>query len=833
MDRLKKTGVGIAAAASLITGGGFVVDQQIDPYTSKAQVYEIQEVSSMPDAGENKITLSKAEPSVTLGRWNDEASLTIKYPEVKGSGDRPFFTNRIEWGSGAKEVHAYPLDAQKGMEDGGFEIEVILNEKPDTNAFDFVIEGAENFDFAYQSDEDLEAEEQIANGVASRPENVRGSYAVYHKEKKNFREGGINYATGKAYHIYRPKAIDANGVETWAELSFQNGDRLVVTVPQDFLDGATYPVRVDPTIGYTSVGASTFSVTQDQIECDVIFSDPGQSGVVTAIAAYLEATTTPKQWRGAIIDDADDGNDMFPFGGGVPRTVSTPAAWSTSTVPVGWAIDDVAYRTCFNYDAASGQAMTFALDTGFTSGDNKIDTGTFTAADTYRVNMLSPTNSASHRSVYAMYSDLAASNGEYVDTFTQNGTWIAPEGVTSITVEAYGAGGGGSTNVGGGGGGAYARSTAVSVSPGTAYTVTVGTSAANTNGGDSTFNSTTVVADGGLSGTNGGTGGLAANSTGNDLTYDGGNGCIQAGAAPGGGSAGDEGAGTNSNCSSGGTGAHKRGGSGGSAISGSVGKVVGGGGNSQTAAQSTGGRGEVIITYSRYSPDDYPYVAGRSIGRTASANTSFSLNMPSSIVQYDTLVAVITADGNPTIGLDGWTKIGQVSNGTAVTQAVFYKTAAGGDSATATTSASEDIAYTVLKIKNAGTPTGSSAGSGTSAPNPPSHDSGSVAKRLWIATAGNDFGLTTGFSYNFSPTATAPQFFLNWLEVPAQHNAAVWQALGEQLLENQTLDPGTFSVSGGSEEWVSWTISIPFSAQSAPDGGGNQPTGADNVWDDE
>ena len=65
--------------------------------------------------------------------------------------------------------------------------------------------------------------------------------------------------------------------------------------------------------------------------------------------------------------------------------------------------------------------------------------------------------------------------------FTGNGTWTAPAGVTCVTVTCVGGGGGGgeggTTNGGGGGGAGAVVTKTVDVSPGTGYTVTVGTSA--------------------------------------------------------------------------------------------------------------------------------------------------------------------------------------------------------------------------------------------------------------------------------------------------------------------------------------------------------------------
>jgi hypothetical protein len=81
-------------------------------------------------------------------------------------------------------MHAYPLPAKEGMEDGGFEIEICP-----TNAFRFAIEETEDFDFFYQPK--LTAEE-IAEG-AVRTENVVGSYAANRETKADHRVADTNY----------------------------------------------------------------------------------------------------------------------------------------------------------------------------------------------------------------------------------------------------------------------------------------------------------------------------------------------------------------------------------------------------------------------------------------------------------------------------------------------------------------------------------------------------------------------------------------------------------------------------------------------------------------
>jgi hypothetical protein len=81
------------------------------------------------------------------------------------------------------------------MEDGGFEIEIILQEE--SNVFAFPIEDAQDLDFF---DQPKLSPKEIAEGTV-RPENVIGSDRVYPKTKTNHRVGNTGYATGKACHI--------------------------------------------------------------------------------------------------------------------------------------------------------------------------------------------------------------------------------------------------------------------------------------------------------------------------------------------------------------------------------------------------------------------------------------------------------------------------------------------------------------------------------------------------------------------------------------------------------------------------------------------------------
>ena len=168
-----------------------------------------------------------------ISKWNNECEFDIKF-------------------LGKEKTKIYEIG---GFEEGGIEFEVELTEKPNTNVFKYKIQH-KNLDFFYQP---ALTQKEIDEG-ANRPENVIGSYAVYHSTKKNHIQGQTNYKTGKAFHIFRPEIIDANGNKVWGELDIK-GNTLTITIDQNWLDNAIYPVIVDPTFGYTTMGSSKNRIT--------------------------------------------------------------------------------------------------------------------------------------------------------------------------------------------------------------------------------------------------------------------------------------------------------------------------------------------------------------------------------------------------------------------------------------------------------------------------------------------------------------------------------------------------------------------------------------------
>jgi hypothetical protein len=218
-------------------------------------------------------------------------------------------------------------------------------------------------------------------------------------------------------------------------------------------------------------------------------------------------------------------------------------------------------------------------------------------------------------------------------TLTGSGTWIAPAGVTQVTVYAVGGGGGGgsgsSTVNGSGGGGGESAAQTVTVVPGTGYPYAVaaggagglgsgGGGHAGSAGGNSTFTASAVVTAhgggggacytgsgaGGAGGTGALTGGHRGGNGGNASPYAGGGGSSAGTAAGGNGGTGYSAGGVAP--AGGGNGGN---GSGTAAVPGQAGAVPGGGGGGSYIGGQAGGAGAagtIILTY----PGGAPTSAG-------------------------------------------------------------------------------------------------------------------------------------------------------------------------------------------------------------------------------
>ncbi len=248
------TAIGVAAS---LTAGAVVSDAQIqaqdvliNPYTENVSALETR-------VNGNLVEIDKNTPKVTLHKWNGEDSLGVLYSKIKPGAktSRQILTKIAKYDVSKDEsVVMEPTD------DGeGFNIDINLNSKPTSNVFTYQFENWVDKEFVYQPPLNAGTTSPLCtetdcNG-SYRPVNVVGSYAVYSLAHYGHESNGTNYETGKMLHIYRPLVSDASGSSTWATLSYDAGV-LSVIVPQAFLDSAVYPVLVDPTFGFITIGAT-------------------------------------------------------------------------------------------------------------------------------------------------------------------------------------------------------------------------------------------------------------------------------------------------------------------------------------------------------------------------------------------------------------------------------------------------------------------------------------------------------------------------------------------------------------------------------------------------
>lgn len=238
---------------------------------------------------------------LTLYKWGEEASLQIVLDKVPVH-NHTFLENRIEVENPDFLLRVYPIDTRSTGElygdsddvvqcqDGGFRFEIVLKKKRPAmdNSFTFPVI-SKNMRFSYQP---FLTQEEIDQGVI-RPLNMEGGYAVYHISKKN-----NQYMTGKVFDAPRPIAEDALGNKAWCSIHFdKNVDptSMTVTVPQQFLDEAMYPVTIDPDFGYTSVGATseTLVIGSTCYRLGSAWAMPAGGGTANYIRARIWGTPVP------------------------------------------------------------------------------------------------------------------------------------------------------------------------------------------------------------------------------------------------------------------------------------------------------------------------------------------------------------------------------------------------------------------------------------------------------------------------------------------------------------------------------------------------------------
>ena len=334
-------------------------------------------------------------PQAKLKYWDNECNFSIRYNKDP-DGTYELIDNKVKWSSkdGKKKVHMYELE---GYEDGGFEIEVELLEKPSSNIIEYSLQTKE-LDFRFQSEDIIKS---ITKTFQEVPENVIGSYAVYHKTKrnnyndKNGNPVGNQYRTGKAFHIYRPEAIDNEGNKIWCDLNIDDGNNLLtIIVPQKYLDNAIYPVIVDPTFGYTSQGSVKIDGYTNEVYGQIGTSG-GTAGEADSVHYYGSTSFTPIK---GFISLTSTGDILTNGIAGISEEYGSDwYSLSFSTKPTITA--STGYTTCF---VSSGDSADFYADGGGSSGWRIDDSNSYSSPQSIGS---SPTNGGADMSIYTTYTE--------------------------------------------------------------------------------------------------------------------------------------------------------------------------------------------------------------------------------------------------------------------------------------------------------------------------------------------------------------------------------------------------------------------------------------------
>lgn len=391
-------------------------------------------------------------PSIKLSRWNEVSfKITPKDLDKVAAKDKTLFFegDKIKYGTPKMSFEMYEAT---DTEEGGYKYIWYLNEKPASNIVEFQIETS-GLDFFYQPPLNVEntdpnltctetqCKDKNGNIVEERPENVVGSYAVYYSTKGGMNDAyGKDYKVGKAFHIYRPHLIDANGLEAWGNLHIENGI-YSVEIPQDFLDKAVYPIKSNDTFGYTTKGtAGDKALGSTNMPFGIRF-DNASAGSISSFSACVRVDTGTKSAALGIYKITAT-NDLVDYSNAFNVTETTDTWKSANNTQSYSLIVSNNYYLAVHSDSVGAVGFFIAYDTGASYGYAYSSSNSWTSWP----NPWSPTISGNKWifSIYATYTPFPTpptiTNSSTTNIFLNSATLnanLTNWGNTTSTVHIY------------------------------------------------------------------------------------------------------------------------------------------------------------------------------------------------------------------------------------------------------------------------------------------------------------------------------------------------------------------------------------------------------------
>ena len=287
-------------------------------------------------------TSTRFQPLIIGGKWSDECWFSFVFPINNTSRNCTFVNGVVQIVLGNYSFKFYE-DAN-----GDLEYEIILGRKPAKSTFEIDIDFPAGLNFYYIPPL---TQAEIGHGRI-QPANAANSYALYWNRQNN------QYKTGKLCHIYRPLLTDALGNWTWGTITINpTTKKLTIAADSVWLRDATYPVVIDPTFGYTSLGANG-----DECNAGFLYgistAAPSSSGTADSISVGIAYAASGRTLKGVIVDHT---NSDTLITNGVGGEVSVPeSGWVTSSFGTPPTITSgTEYYPCFT---ATGGSFYVAYD---------------------------------------------------------------------------------------------------------------------------------------------------------------------------------------------------------------------------------------------------------------------------------------------------------------------------------------------------------------------------------------------------------------------------------------------------------------------------------------
>ncbi|MHC4178346.1 MAG: hypothetical protein ACYSWU_12615 [Planctomycetota bacterium] len=336
-------------------------------------------------------------PKARLGRWGKECGIDVGIAVAGNTELRVLEAeNRLEYEGRNLMARFYP-------QGHSYEFDAVLLRKPTSNVLRWPILPW-GLEFHYQP---ALTQQEIEEEKAHRPDNVVGSYAVYHSVRRSIHAGSdaFKFKAGKAYSIPCPYAIDSRGDSAKCVLNIDLANNVLeVWVPQWFLDSATYPVVIDPEFGYHTIGGSSGARSSSSVSASAL-SAPASSGVTDYFYAYsAEDSELTDMWVGLYTDSS--GPDALVSGS--PVANMDFASWTAEWHQLVMGSISVTGSTNYWLALNSSSSYTLHYDTpGGTNRywDNSVTGGTWNA--TFE-------QDASSAAKYSFYVEYTASGGASV-----------------------------------------------------------------------------------------------------------------------------------------------------------------------------------------------------------------------------------------------------------------------------------------------------------------------------------------------------------------------------------------------------------------------------------